>query len=189
MDSFFERHPDLKRFLYVAMGDESDVWKAAMKEFTCILERGAPKGLDWHSRFYRSKGHGAETHLALYDALEKLFDGFGLPEDVLARGSEAVEEHYQALSKRFGFRIEVPEVIRNAMGYALLQEKRIEEAIEVFRRNVEAYPGSWNVYDSLGEAYMLAGETERAEALYEKSLTLNPQNENGRKMLARMRGE
>jgi tetratricopeptide (TPR) repeat protein len=44
--------------------------------------------------------------------------------------------------------------------------------------NVEAYPESSNVYDSLGEAYMLNGEKAPAIENYEKSLKLNPNNAN-----------
>jgi hypothetical protein len=36
----------------------------------------------------------------------------------------------------------------------------VSEAIEFFKLNVAAYPGSFNPYDSLGEAYLAAGETE-----------------------------
>jgi len=47
-------------------------------------------------------------------------------------------------------------------------------------------PESWNTYDSLGEAMLAAGKCEKARKLYEKSLALNPDNENGRRMLAQV---
>ncbi len=47
-------------------------------------------------------------------------------------------------------------------------------------------PESWNAYDSLGEAMLAAGKTEKARALYEKSVAMNPDNENGKKMLAKI---
>ena len=74
----------------------------------------------------------------------------------------------------------------NLLGYRLLGEERYPEAIAVFELNVEAYPESWNVYDSLGEAYMLSGERERAVELYRRSLEINPANANGVTMLERL---
>ena len=76
----------------------------------------------------------------------------------------------------------------NAYGYIFLQQEKIEEAIKMFRINVDLYPESWNVYDSLGEALLRAGDTDEATAMYEKSIALNPENTNGREVLARIQG-
>jgi tetratricopeptide (TPR) repeat protein len=45
---------------------------------------------------------------------------------------------------------------------------------------VEAYPQSANVYDSLGEAYLLRGDKEKAIENYQKSLDLDPKSENAK---------
>lgn len=75
----------------------------------------------------------------------------------------------------------------NSMGYSFLRQGKKGEAVEIFKLNTEAYPESWNVWDSLAEAYMESGDTELAIRYYEKSLELNPANENGREMLKRIR--
>jgi tetratricopeptide (TPR) repeat protein len=75
----------------------------------------------------------------------------------------------------------------NALGYRYLEAGDHAMAIAVFRFNVDAFPASFNTYDSLGEAYMEAGQRELAVANYERSLELNPGNENGRRMLERLR--
>jgi tetratricopeptide (TPR) repeat protein len=62
----------------------------------------------------------------------------------------------------------------NALGYDLLAKKRAADAVEVFKLNVEFYPSSANVYDSLGDALVAAGRTEEAIASYEKTLTIEP---------------
>jgi predicted Zn-dependent protease len=74
----------------------------------------------------------------------------------------------------------------NTLGYVFLHGKKVDEAIEVFKINVMASPESWNVYDSLGEALMVAGKLDKAKKFYEKSLVLNPDNENGKEMLAKL---
>ena len=72
----------------------------------------------------------------------------------------------------------------NKFGYLFLSAERPKEAAMLFQLNVDMYPESWNVYDSLGEAYLAMGNVSKATSLYEKSLDLNPENENGKKMLA-----
>jgi imidazolonepropionase-like amidohydrolase len=64
----------------------------------------------------------------------------------------------------------------NQFGYRLLQAKKIKEAIGIFQINVEFYPASANVYDSLAEAYMDNGDKELAVKFYKKTLEMNPQN-------------
>lgn len=75
----------------------------------------------------------------------------------------------------------------NTIGYKFLEEKKFNEAIDVFALNVKLNPEEWNVYDSLGEAYALAGQKELAVKNYEKSLALNPKNENGITALAKLK--
>ncbi len=60
----------------------------------------------------------------------------------------------------------------NQHGYALLADKKLDEAIAVFQRNVQAHPQSWNVYDSLGEAYLTKGDKKAAAESYTKALAL-----------------
>jgi CubicO group peptidase (beta-lactamase class C family) len=77
----------------------------------------------------------------------------------------------------------------NSLGYSLLGAKKIREAIEVFKLNVEAYPKSFNVYDSLGEAYMANGDTELAIKNYEISVQMNPENTGGIEALKKLRAK
>ena len=74
----------------------------------------------------------------------------------------------------------------NRLGYGFLRAKKLPEAMAYFKLNVEFYPNSWNVYDSLGEAYMANGEKELAIANHKKSLEMNPKNTNGAEMLKKL---
>ena len=67
----------------------------------------------------------------------------------------------------------------NVMGYKLLSANKINDAIEVFKLNVQLNPNSWNTYDSLGEAYALAGNNDLAKENYETSVKFNPKNKHG----------
>ncbi|MBF4493840.1 serine hydrolase [Flavobacterium sp. MR2016-29] len=72
----------------------------------------------------------------------------------------------------------------NRVGYELLQNGKKKEAIEAFKINVENFPKSGNVYDSLAEAYLADGNKKLAIENYTKSIALDPTNENGKKVLA-----
>ena len=81
------------------------------------------------------------------------------------------------------------EGVLNLVGYELLNNGRIEDALRVFRLNMEEYPASWNMFDSYGEACMKAGMKELAIESYERALALDPSHENPRKMLRQLRQE
>jgi len=85
------------------------------------------------------------------------------------------------------YKLAVGEGQLNSLGYRLLGNNKLMEAIEIFKFVVLEYPESYNAYDSLGEAYMRAGEKDLAIRNYEKSLELNPKNENAKKMLENLR--
>lgn len=71
----------------------------------------------------------------------------------------------------------------NGLGYRLLYEERNNEALEVFKGTVALWPESSNAYDSLGEAYLAIGDKENGMINYKKSLDLNPDNENAKRVL------
>jgi hypothetical protein len=74
----------------------------------------------------------------------------------------------------------------NALGYRFLGQDRLLEAVEVFKMNTVLFPESANVYDSLGEVYMLRGNDKQAIQNYEKSLRLDPENANAKEMLKKL---
>jgi hypothetical protein len=68
-------------------------------------------------------------------------------------------------------------------GFRLIRQNRIDEAIAVFKNGVEEMPDSWQLWDSLGEAYMYSGNRDLSMQAYEKSLEINPDNRNALKKL------
>ena len=67
----------------------------------------------------------------------------------------------------------------------MISAKKLEDAIALFIFNTEQYPESWNVYDSLGEAYVDSERYDLAVVNYRRSLALNPKNAGAFEMLKR----
>jgi tetratricopeptide (TPR) repeat protein len=75
----------------------------------------------------------------------------------------------------------------NTMGYDALNSDNTAAAIKLFSFNVELFPESSNVYESLGEAYMKAGDKVRAISNFERSVKLDPSNSNAMRMLEKLK--
>jgi tetratricopeptide (TPR) repeat protein len=71
----------------------------------------------------------------------------------------------------------------NALGYQKINAKELEDAIALFIFNTEQYPESWNVYDSLGEAYVDSERYDLAVVNYRRWLARNPKNAGAFEML------
>jgi dienelactone hydrolase len=79
------------------------------------------------------------------------------------------------------FKLDEDVMIRWA--YDLMEKDHLPEAIDLFKLNAQVFPGSWNAYDSLGEAYMKVGQKQLAIDNYKKSLELNPANDDAKEKL------
>jgi len=101
------------------------------------------------------------------------------------KGLNAALESHKKRNKK----IDLLENVINAKGYDLIKEKKLKEAIEIFKLNVFAFPKSANAFDSLGETYLEAGDRKSAIENYKKSLLLNPENENAREVIKRLEGK
>jgi len=151
------------------------------------LQEELKKGERFHSiaslfpyETFASKQYKAERAVGmLYErALQKGVEG---DEGAIALYNEMKTGDYKI------YKLDVGEGQLNSLGYRLLGNNKLKKAIEIFKFVVSEYPESANAYDSLGEAYMKAGEKELAIRNYERSLELDSKNENAKKMLEHLR--
>lgn len=179
-EDFFKARKEMNTTLYISLGLEPGPIDDAFHQFKQALTRNQIKGLEWEAQQMEDEDHGSVVLRSHYFALRKVYDGWQMPRDpdtgAVAGGLKGVENHYAKLSKKFGFTIPVPENLMNQVGYQLLFAEKPEEAIAAFKSNVERYPDSANVYDSLAEAYERGGRLDLAAPLYEKAQTLGQQN-------------
>lgn len=109
-----------------------------------------------------------------------------LLKSILAKGATPALTEYRQTRKGRPESDLVNEDQMNRLGYDLMGVQRVKDAIEVFKQNVEDYPQSSNVYDSLAEAYARDGQKELAVKNYQRSLELDPKNDNAVEALKKL---
>ncbi len=179
------QHPKFRRS-YVAIG----VSRAQLQSLFAHVERKAvftnPHCMpdeNNNSIFFCS---GPTVDLRKYwRVMYRMDPGFS---EVLRRdGVDSVVAYYHAQRRQDSSAVLFSERQMNALGYQYLNQKKVKEALELFALNIEAYPHSSNVYDSYAEALMPDHQYPLAVQYYERSLALNPGNENARKKLEELR--
>jgi len=173
-----------------------DLWSGLQKaraEGLGFEEAAARLPLDEKFNYLRENGHSdariREFHRGNLEAFwSQLVESAArlVQEAITAGGTEAGLKKFAELKsqkERYYFN----ERQFNLAGYSFLNSGRIDEAIAIFKMNIELFPESWNVYDSLAEAYAVKGEKELAIQNYERSIELNLSNQNAKDKLINLK--
>jgi tetratricopeptide (TPR) repeat protein len=149
----------------------------AIFDFVQSLRLNPRSGLQWTYQYYGDDDHGSVTQIAEYDGLRYFFRDYRLPAweyllDSTVQPDLLLKKQFDRLSASWGFDVHPPEAFVNALAYTLMQQKRMESSMRLFQLNIDAYPGSANAYDSMGDCLLASGDKTRAREMYLKSLSL-----------------
>jgi len=159
------------KYFYMTVGNEERYFDA-LEEYTSIMKENAGESVIFKYVKMPEEDHLTTPYLSVFSGLKFIFSGWQLPEELLQGDLEGIDKHYKQISLRYGIELETPEPVINALGYRYLQDGDFEKAIAIFKTNVKRYPGSANVYDSLGEALENNGNSEEAAQNYQKAIDL-----------------
>jgi CubicO group peptidase (beta-lactamase class C family) len=125
-------------------------------------------------------GEHPVLHWHHYDPYDS--PSFRFTHDVVHDGAKALTTHAADLQQHV-----ISEDTLESAGYILLyDQKKNDDAIAVFTRNVELHPDNGNAHASLGEGYMVAGNNALAIKSYERALELVPNSNHVRTQLAKL---
>jgi len=177
-ETFLKTQKDISAFLWLSSGGEPRVGTNYHKLIS-LLQQHAPEKLKWKSAQFNKNTSMSQPLLSLPNALESLFADLVLAPDspVVSAGAKSIKSHYQQLSdNKYGYAISSEKAL-SALGYAMLSEKKIKKAIEVFQINLKDYPDSPHVYAALARALTenddLAGALPVQKTAYELALKQN----------------
>jgi tetratricopeptide (TPR) repeat protein len=160
-------------------------------ELADVLKSSTGNGLNWGYKYYKDDDHGSVPLIAEYDALHFLFGYCKFPNDVASKLYDpaakidlraVISSHYEDISKHLGYKALPPEGQINQMAYFYLQNKAPEKAYALFNMNIQNYPGSFNVFDSMGDYYNAQNDKGKAIEYFKKSLKLKENSETRSKL-------
>lgn len=150
-------------------------------QFVDNVERKKSK-MHFGWKYYRDDDHGSVPLITEYDALRFLFPWYGLSDldDLFNADSTATTEelldtinsHYKNVSHHFGYEVLPPEGFINALGYDFLTTKP-DLAFSMFNLNIQNFPNSSNVFDSMGDYYLAQADTLNAIESFAKAVEID----------------
>ena len=162
---------------------------AAAFELAKYLDSNAQNNLRYRWHYYKDDNHGSVPLISEYDGLRFMLDYYNPRISYRDFRNPAynvdsfITVHYARVSSLMGYRVPPPESLLNWLGYLFIMEKQYNKAHDLLKKNVENFPESYNAFDSMGEILIFMGDTAAAVQNFEKSLDLNPRNENARNMI------
>lgn len=198
--SAIERRADLPRFLFLGLaGNEPPNIAATTRQLSASLARASPPRLQWESAEFPGENHLTVPLPAFRDAIRWLFADWPISIEGTAariveeRSLAAFDEHFERLSRRFGYSVQPTELTISIVGDRLYRREAFDQAIALFAKRVTLYPESPEAHDELARGYEAAGQLAPAVASYERALALaeaqrHPSLDAIRERLARARG-
>lgn len=156
------------KYFYMTVGNEPDYFPV-LEEFASHVKEKSNEAIAFQYVKMENEDHRSIPYISLFNGLRFIFSDWQLPQEMYNKDLASIDAHYKMISARYGFEIETPENVINLLGYRYLQNNDTETAIKVFRVNIKRYPGSANVYDSLGEAYENNNQLKLAKENYQKA--------------------
>jgi predicted alpha/beta superfamily hydrolase len=171
--------------LFATSGGLESANDVTTKRFAARLDSATSKTVSFAYRHYPDDSHGLTPAPSLADGLRFIFAPLSLarlPISHLGPSSDSAsvvnavlesEATYAAGARLFGEPEKLPENTLNSLGYGVLQSLRMPGlAVWIFRRNAALYPGSANVYDSLGDGLLAKGDTAAAIAELRRAVAI-----------------
>ena len=153
-----------------------------------FIKANAKNGLKYASKYYGDDDHGSVPLISEYDALRFIFRWYRFkfsPLDFRSPNTTVVQrlkQHYQTVSREFGYKVSPPEMQINGLAYFMLSQKLYDKAVDLFKMNVENYPQSGNVYDSYADALLAKNDTAAAITNYKKALSMTKSDDTKQKL-------
>jgi len=153
----FESHFKLKRFDYGMPGPK--FWGELISDEVDVLLRISARIYNWDDI-----GGNSSKGMSFIPELLPLFE----------KGDPAALQRLTAIQAATGDEYNRGEWQYHVLGRKLYQHGKIEAALQVFTKYAEVFPQSSQALDDLADAYEASGDANRASALYEKSVKLDP---------------
>ncbi|MCA9312297.1 MAG: alpha/beta hydrolase [Phycisphaerales bacterium] len=166
--------------LYITAGNEGMGLLGGSHRLAGALSSHAPTTLRWSFHHMPDESHMSVPYRSTCDGLEWIFEGWDLPDPVLAweqGGWAAIDSHYHSLYRRLQMEGTVPGSVRNSIVFELVSKQRLDDACAFAADSAERFgPLPSDFWKFIAAEYRDRGDEAGALACCERALEANPRD-------------
>lgn len=175
------------RFLHIIYSDDEGLTND-VTEFTGVLADHKSERFTYKVDELVNQGHvPAMDFTQFLLALYPDFKPFNFRENL--ESLDKVVQHFDSLSKRYGYEIKTPISVIFDLGFVTIRSKNLIAAEEIFQYSLAVYPEEKDSYLGMGLLRQTQGQLENAKVMYEKALTIDPDSSLAKRWLQRLESQ
>ena len=152
----------LNNYLYMNIGEEGGDMRVVYDDFHEFLQRNKPDNFKLVTDAFDNVPHGLTAPAGLFNAFHHLFLPMHMPMKAYTGDIESITKYYEHLSIQRGNKVKPPEGAVRQIGYNLVNQANMTEAIMVFKYNVELHPRSPDAQYGLAYGHDVNGDLKAA---------------------------
>ncbi len=177
--AFFTRTKTLNNYLYMNIGEESGVMRQRYDDLLQFIQANQPKGFQFVSEEFSTVPHGLTSVAGIFTAYHRLFLPLQMPLSAYNGAIPSIAAYYQQLSSQYGEQIRPPEAVVRGLGYHVVNEGKLEAAIQLFKYAIELHPDKAEAYNGLAYGYEQNKQYQDALVQVTKALALSNAQDEG----------
>ncbi|MEP6674074.1 MAG: alpha/beta hydrolase-fold protein [Ferruginibacter sp.] len=181
--NYFTAHQAYKgKLFWCRVKMPREVWFPINITLADYFEKKHPRGLEYKYMEIDNETHSTMVFPATYFGLRDIFADYFFKLDEKAN-ENSILSYYDALSKKYGYPITIPQQIYNFLWDIEMNSKNYKKAITYGELRIKFYPNSYRAYLDLGNTYRQMGNNEMAIKMLTVALNLNPKDEAVKELL------
>lgn len=170
------------RSLHIIYSDDEGELPNLISEFTRVVEEHRPESFTYKVDELVNQGHVPAMDFTQF--LLALYPDFNPYEKL--DSLDKVIQHFEMLSKRYGYEIKPPISVLMDLGFDMIISKNLDIAEEIYQYSLEVYPDGKLLYVGMGVVRRNQGQLESAKLMFEKALEIDPDFSLAKRWLKRL---
>lgn len=169
------------RSLHIIYSDDEELTDI-VSEFSRVVEDHKPQSFTYTVDELVNQGHVPAMDYTQF--LLTLYPDFNPIQNL--DSLDKVIQHFDMLSKRYGYEIQPPISVLMDLGFDMIRSKNLDVAEEIYQYSLKVYPEGKILYVGMGVVRRNQGQHEEARLMFEKALTIDPDFSLAKRWLKRL---